>query len=100
MLSLKLYTKMEFIIEPVFVVFYNISELQRFLLHHVPWYFFFFFFVLLTLNLNRQLDRFLIVIDLDDCIGQNATNQLCQLKNFIICEQEVAELPRISTDAN
>jgi NAD-dependent dihydropyrimidine dehydrogenase PreA subunit len=59
-----------------------------------------FFFVLLTLNLHRQLDRFLIVIDLDDCIGQNAANQLCQLKYSIICEQEVAELPRVSTDAN
>jgi len=67
----------------VFVVFCDISELQRFLLHHVPWYLF--FCLILTLNLHRQRDRFLIVIDLDDCIGHNASNQLCQLKCSIIC---------------
>jgi hypothetical protein len=72
-------------------------------LHHVPRFFCFFvlfLFILLTLNLHRQLDRFLIVIDLDDCIGQNVANQLCQLKYSIICGQEVAELPLVLTDTN
>jgi hypothetical protein len=58
------------------------------------------YFVLLTLNLHCQLDRFLIVIDLDDCIGHNAANQLCQLKCSIICGQKVAELPQVSTDTD
>jgi NAD-dependent dihydropyrimidine dehydrogenase PreA subunit len=62
--------------------------------------FFFFFCLILTLNLYRQLDRFLIVIDLDDCIGHNASNQLCQLKCSIICGQKVAELTRVSIDTN
>jgi hypothetical protein len=59
-----------------------------------------YFFVLLTLNLHRQRDKFLIVIDLDDCIGHNASNQLCQSKYSIICGQQVAELPRVSIDTD
>jgi hypothetical protein len=61
---------------------------------------FFFFCLILTLNLHRQRDRFLIVIALDDCIGHNPSNQLCQLKCSIICGQKVAEFTRVSIDTN